>query len=129
MIDPEQHQTATVAKVTLREIITDGIRFWEPLRLLYNGALTAMVAAYFCAGLPQSRSFLSVDGCFGLIVLAVLANLCYCAAYIVDIFAQLSGFRETWRKWRGLLFAVGLLFAGIIARFIVMSVFLPNQLG
>jgi hypothetical protein len=40
----------------LREFFTDAIRFWEPRRILYNGALTVIVVAYFVAGIRiQSR--------------------------------------------------------------------------
>ncbi|HEV3182792.1 MAG TPA: hypothetical protein VGY90_08245 [Steroidobacteraceae bacterium] len=35
-----------------------------------------------------------------LIVLGVLANVCYCAAYLVDIPLQYSSFRSPWRRWR-----------------------------
>jgi hypothetical protein len=74
-------------------------------------------------GYPLSRAMLTVDFCLGLFLLAVLANVAYCAAYVVDIFAQASGFRETWQMYRKVLFAIGTLFAGIITRFIVMGMF------
>jgi hypothetical protein len=54
---------------------------------------------------------------------AVLANVAYCAAYFADIFAQWSGYRETWRKNRWILFAIGLLFAGVLTRFWAMAMF------
>ncbi len=54
-------------------------------------------------------------------ILAVLANVAYCAACVVDIPAQLSGFSATWWRYRWILFAVGLLFAGIITRFVAMG--------
>jgi len=129
MIEPDQPTPGPQPKATLREMITDAIRYWEPRRILYNGALAVIVTAYFCIGLPQSRASLTVDGCLGLIVLAVLANLCYCAAYVPDIFAQFSGFQETWRKWRWLLFTVGVLFAGIITRFMAMAAFVTSHPG
>ena len=69
---------------------------------------------------------LSVVGFF---VLAVLANLCYCAAYIADVFAQFSGFRLAWIRWRWLLLTVGILFAGIITRFFALGFFSLGQAG
>ena len=58
-----------------------------------------------------------------LFLLAVVANVFYCAAYIVDVAAQSSEFRKTWQRHRWILFAVGTTFASIIARFISMDMF------
>jgi hypothetical protein len=107
----------------LRDYATDAIKFWEPFRLLYNLALVAVVITYFAIGYPLSKSVISVDFCLGLFLLAVIANIAYCAAYIVDIFAQASGFREVWRQYRKLLFVIGTLFAAVITRFVAMGMF------
>ena len=111
----------------LREYVTDAIKFWEPWRLLYNLALAAIVIIYFALGYPISRSVLTVDFCLTLFLMAVIANVAYCAAYIVDVFAQASGFREIWRRYRKLLFVIGTLFAAIITRFIAMGMFPGNR--
>ena len=47
-----------------------------------------------------------------LFVLAVLANVCYCAAYLVDVPVQYSSFRDAWRRWRWALWVVGMVLAG-----------------
>ena len=107
----------------LREYLTDAIKFWEPWRLLYNLVLAAIVIIYFAIGYPASKQLLTVDFCLGLFLLAVVANVLYCAAYIVDIFAQASGFRDVWRRSRKILFIIGTLFAAIITRFIAMGMF------
>jgi len=111
----------------LRDYATDAIKFWEPFRLLYNLALAAVVITYFTIGYPLSKSVISVDFCLGLFLLAVIANVAYCAAYIVDIFAQASGFREVWRQYRKLLFVIGTLFAAVITRFVAMGMFPGNR--
>ena len=107
----------------LREYVTDAIRFWEPWRIAYNLVLTAIVAIYFAISYPSSRSMLTLDFCLGLFILAVIANVAYCAAYIVDIFAQASKFREQRRRFRLILLAVGTTFAAIITRFVAMGMF------
>jgi len=56
-------------------------------------------------------------------VLAVLANIAYCAAYPVDVFAQMSTFRHNWLRYRWVLLAIGIVFASIITRFFVQSMF------
>ena len=106
---------------SLRDCATDAIRFWEPRRVLYNLVLATIVGIYFGITYPISRTMLTLDFCLGLFLLAVVANVAYCAAYIVDIFAQMSGFRELWQRSRWLLFAIGTTFAAIITRFVAMG--------
>jgi hypothetical protein len=101
----------------LRAALTDAIRYWEPRRLIYNIVLIAVTVLGFFERWPQSLNSLSFDLAQGLFILAVLANVAYCAAYVADIPTQLSGFRDSWLRLRWLLLVVGLIFAAIIARF------------
>lgn len=105
---------------SVREYATEAIRYWEPRRVIYNLILVAMVAAYFVAGYPASKQNLTTDTILVLFLLAVVANVASCAAYLVDIFAQMSGFRELWRSARWILFAVGLSFAAILGSSVVV---------
>lgn len=90
-------------RADLREYATDAIKFWEPWRILYNLTLAAVVIIYFAIRYPQSKSTLTVDFCLGLFMLALIANVAYCAAYVVDIFAAgigiLRGHRKTGQRW------------------------------
>ena len=108
---------------SFRESLTDAIRYWEPLRLVYNAVLAVIVLVYFWMGYPASKADLSVNLILLIFILAVLANIAYCAVYLADIFAQASGYRETWRKYRWVLFAIGLLFAGVLTRFWAAGLF------
>jgi hypothetical protein len=108
---------------TFRESLTDAIRHWEPLRLAYNAVLAAIVLIYFWMGYPASKKSLSVDVILFIFLLAVLANVAYCAVNLIDVFAQSSGYREIWRKNRWVLFAIGLLFAGVLTRFWAAAMF------
>ncbi|MEO8350548.1 MAG: hypothetical protein ABI680_02385 [Chthoniobacteraceae bacterium] len=110
-------------RASLREMITDAIRYWEPRRLIYNAALAIVIIGYFLAGLPDSRFTLTLNGILFLFFLAVLANACYCGAYIVDLFAQFSGFRDFWLRWRWLLLVIGIAFAAVITRFFALGFF------
>ena len=111
----------------LREYATDAIKFWERARIPYNLALAAVVILHFVAGYPQSKTVLSLDFALGVFLLAVVANIAYCAAYLVDIFAQASGFRELWQRYRWLLFAIGTTFAAIITHFVASGMFHPGK--
>jgi hypothetical protein len=67
-----------MAEVSIREALTQAIRYWEPRRRLYNGLLLFVVAAVFVLGLPVSRSQLNVNLLLFLFVTAVFANVAYC---------------------------------------------------
>ena len=110
---------------TFRESITDAIRFWEPRRLAYNALLSVIVLFYFLRAYPASKAVLTLDSILGLFLLAVLANVAYCAAYLADAFAQWSSYGDDWRQYRWILFAVGMLFAGILTRFVAIGIFSP----
>lgn len=102
---------------TFRQSVTDAIHYWEPRRLIYNPVLVLIVVICFAVYYPASRKALSINLALEVFLLAVLANVAYCAAYVADLFAQASGYQEQWRKYRWIVFATGVLFAGIITRF------------
>lgn len=77
----------------------------------------------FLANLPSSKAAATLDSILWLFLLAVLANVAYCAAYIVDIFVQTSAFRDQWQQFRWLLFTLGVAFAAVLARYFSMGLF------
>jgi len=110
--------SAPAANVTLREMFTNAIRYWEPRRILYNAVLVLVVFGHvpnFPIGLREV--FSSINSVLIFFVLAVLANVCYCAAYVVDLFAQYSGLRPLWLQWRWVMLVLGLAFAATLAHF------------
>ena len=115
-----------MADVTAREALSQAIRYWEPRRLLFNAVLLIEVTAIFALNLPGSRARLNVDVVLLLFVLAVLANVAYCAAYLVDVVAQLSTFRITWLRYRWALFLIGVAFAGALTYFFSSGLFFPR---
>lgn len=110
-----------VADTGIREIATDAIRYWERRRPFYNLLLVSVVLGYSIANLPQATAAVTFDRLLGLFAQAVLANVAYCTAYVPDLFAQYSGFRDQWRRYRWLLLVLGCTLAAIIARAIVIS--------
>jgi len=106
-----------------RDYLSAAIRYWEPRRLLYNFVLALVVAAHIISGWPSSREALHFNGLLWLFVLAVLANVAYCAAYVVDIVVQMSGFRDHWLRMRWILLAIGLTFAAILTHFFAFAIF------
>lgn len=71
----------------------EAIRYWEPRRLPYNLALAGVTATWLMVTWPHFRPALNLSSLSQLVLLAALANLCYCAAYLVDLSIQRSRFR------------------------------------
>ena len=95
----------------LQQSVSDALRFWEPRRLPYNLVLTVVVLLWVSVTWPHFRPALTLSSFLIFAVLAFLANLCYCAAYFVDILLQLSDFRDLWRRRRWILWLLGMLLA------------------
>ncbi len=106
-----------------RDFLSDAIRYWEPRRILFNLLLAAIVVFHFVKGLPFSKTLVQFDSVLLLFVLAVLANVAYCAAYLPDVFAQMSNSRNSWLRYRWALFAIGLAFAAVLTHFWSVAMF------
>ena len=94
----------------MKEIINDSLRYWEPRRIAYNivlGLVLVGSAIYH----KQSLSALDQPALLGLFLMAILANVFYCAAYAADLLVQLSDYQKLWRRRRWLLWLVGTAFA------------------
>lgn len=97
--------------VELRGILSDAMGYWERRRIIYNFLLVAVVLIWIAGTWPHFRSAFTWSSLGALLVLAALANLCYCAAYLADLPMQHSSFRALWRRWRWGLWVIGTLFA------------------
>jgi hypothetical protein len=117
------------AQVSFRDALSDAIHYWELRRIVYNLALAAVVIAMAVAFWTHIRGSLSFELLLALVVLAVLANICYCAAYVVDLPMQLSSHAGTWRRWRWLLCAFGVLFGMALAWYWAGDEILPALLA
>ena len=104
----------------------EALRYWEPRRLFYNAILGAVVLGHIVVKWEGVRPALSFNMLLFLFFLAVLANVCYCAVYAVDLFVRFSGLQESWQKARVLVLLVGTAFAAAIAHFFAMTIFLPQ---
>ncbi|HET7809960.1 MAG TPA: hypothetical protein VFL16_05250 [Steroidobacteraceae bacterium] len=109
--------------VDFREAMSSSISYWEPRRLVYNAVLALIVVAWFVAGWPGSKESLGTDLALGLFILAVLANVAYCAVYLPDLALQFSTFRDAWLRWRWALLTIGTLFAAALTYFFAQGMF------
>jgi hypothetical protein len=86
-------------------------RFWEPRRLFYNLALTAIAIFWLIMGWSHFRPALHFSLLGPILVLALLANLCYCAAYLADLAIQHLLPGPLWKRTRWALWSLGTLIA------------------
>jgi hypothetical protein len=103
--------------VKFRGIFDDALRYWELRRIPYNVVLTMVVLAWIVLSWPHFRPAFTWLDFVALLTLAVFANLCYSAAYLVDIPMQYSSFRNAWLRRRWLLWLFGVLFAFVLANY------------
>jgi len=99
-----------------RDSFCEALRYWERRRTLYNGVLAA-VSIFWFAWLHFPRPAANVGNGLRLLGLALIANVLYCAAYIVDIPLQLSNLRTLWMRRRWALWLAGTAFAMLLTSY------------
>ena len=110
---------------SFRALLADAIRFWELRRIFYNLVLSVVVVAWLVLTWPHFRPALILPSLFLLVILALLANACYCAAYFVDIPMQHSALCVVWRRWRWGLWLIGTLFAILLENYWIADEIYP----
>jgi hypothetical protein len=110
---------------SLRDMLTDAVRYWEPRRIIYNLVLVAVVMTWLFFTWPHFQSAVALGSLLFLSLFALLANVCYCAAYVVDIPIQYSFFRDLWRRRRWSLWTAGMLFAILLTNYWIADEIYP----
>lgn len=107
-----------------REVLSNAIGYWELRRIAYNVILAAVVA-WVAFSWPHFRPVIRFESVVLLAILAMWANICYCAAYLVDFPMQFSFFRKRWLRWRWGLWTGGMLFAILLANYWIADEIFP----
>jgi hypothetical protein len=110
----------------LRTALADAARFWEPRRIFYNLILAAVTLSWFAATWPHFRPALSLPALLRFTGLALIANVLYCAAYLVDFPMQLSSFNAVWQRYRWALWLIGTLFAFVLTNYWIADEIYPD---
>ena len=101
--------------ITLKATLREAALYWEPRRIGYNLMLAVVVAAWFALTWPHLRPALSMQGLLALMFLALMANTCYCAAYLAEAAMRRAPFHASWPQVRWALWLAGTLFAVALA--------------
>jgi|SRR5277367_229034 len=101
----------------IRATLADAARYWEPRRIVYNLVLAAATIAWFAQAWPNFREEFTLQGIIPLAVLALIANILYCAAYFIDIPMQLTPFSAMWKRRRWILWLAGMLLAFVMTNY------------
>lgn len=127
-----EHSTPPASRSALDARVGEGLgtfraaaQWWEPRRILYNIVLAAVFVALTVRTWPRLQPELNSSAILPLIVLALLANLCYSAAYVVDLaifFAPAPTHRNSWR-W--VLWSAGTSFAMFFETYWFLDEILP----
>jgi len=87
------------------------VKFWEPRRLLYNFLLTGVALIWVVKTWPHFRPAMTLESLGIMTVLALLANVCYCAGYLAEILIQNATSSAAWNRQRCAIWVAGTLFA------------------
>jgi len=106
--------------------LADAARFWEPRRISYNGVLLMFVLLWVVLSWPHFRPALNLVALGKMTVLALLANLCYCAGYVAEGFIQPLAPQTHWRRLRWLVWVLGMLFASLLENYWIADEIYPD---
>jgi predicted membrane-bound mannosyltransferase len=123
MTEEEQaaHEDLVLQKPYLAQVEA-GIRWWERMRLLYNGVLffTGVLLVMSTMG---TMALLSPFLWFGAFVLAFMANLCYTLGPGLDAYLYIfSQGRSRFENMRMALWLVGTMFSVLVELVMVLGV-------
>jgi hypothetical protein len=110
---------------SLGALFNDALRFWEPRRVIYNLILFLVSVAWVVFSWPHFRPAFRWSTLPPLLFLAFVANVCYCAAYVIDLPLQGSSLATEWKHRRWVLWLAGLLFAILLTNYWIADEIYP----
>ncbi len=108
-----------------RATLPEPVRYWEPRRYLYNAVLAIVIVGWVVLTWPHFDVPLSSEAIPFLVFLFVMANVCYTAAYLIDIPLQRTALAASWRQWRCLLWLAGMLLAVLFLNYWIADEIYP----
>jgi len=104
----------------------EAARFWEPRRIWYNGVLCLAVVLWVVLTWPHFRPALNLVALGKMLVLALLANICYCAGYVAELFMQPVVPQAYRRRVRWAVWVIGILLAILLENYWIADEIYPD---
>ena len=104
----------------------EAVRFWELRRVWYNAALFVVVLLWVGLSWPHFRPAFTLEALGKMLVLALLANVCYCAAYLVEVVLQAVSSDIARRRFRWAVWILGLLLALLLENYWIADEIYPD---
>jgi hypothetical protein len=111
---------------SFKESLSNAVRFWEPRRILYNLVLALFVILWIVRTWPHFRPVMRLINLARLAILAILANVCYSSAYLLDFPLQHSTESSARSKWRWGLWTAGMLLAVLFENYWIADEIYPD---
>jgi len=108
----------------MRASLKEAVRYWETRRVTYNAILTAVAIVWVLSTWPHFRGAATFEHLLALGFLALLANICYSAAYLAEF--SLPELSATWTQRRWGLWLAGTLFAILIENYWIADEIYPD---
>jgi hypothetical protein len=108
--------------MALRAGAANALRYWEPRRVVYNVVLVIVMIGLVIARGRGSHVTMTWDRLPRFLYLALLMNICYFAAYIVDLLVCFSKHQSALPVWRWLAFVVGTILAAFITTLLSIAI-------
>ncbi len=105
--------------------VRDSVRYWEWRRIPYNALLAALCVAWVVATWPHFQPAFNLPDFGRVLVLGLIANVCYSTAYVIDLPLQ-TAFGESWLRHRWALWLAGTLFALLLAYYWIGDEIYPS---
>jgi len=106
--------------------LKNAAKFWERQRLWYNAVLLLVVVLWVVLTWPHFRPAMNLVALGKMMVLALLANLCYCVGYAMEGFIQPLVEQRYWRRVRWVVWVVGMLFAVLLTNYWIADEIYPD---
>jgi hypothetical protein len=114
------------ATPTQPSIQLSAVRFWERGRIVYNAVLTVPVLLWITLTWPHFQTALTLSSLGKMLVLALLANLCYSAAYAADFLMLAAIPIAHHRRFRWATLILGTLLALLVENYWIADEIYPD---
>jgi len=110
---------------SLRELFAASARFWELRRIAYNFLLSLVAVVWVVATWPHFRPGFAMVPLLQFAGLALLANVCYSSAYLLEFSLQVSPLQNSLPRLRRGLWMLGTLLALILENYWISDEIYP----